>query len=252
MIIMTMRYTYHGRLAVWLLSMSLLLLGCEPKKDGTVPRVVNNNNNMVVATNNTRYLLAMGDSYTIGTGVSVQETFAYQLVQRWRDAQLTVAVPTIIARNGFTTQQLIQEYQQTILRPPYDAVTLLIGVNNQYQGRDTNEYKIQFQWLLQRAIEQAGNRPERVVVLSIPDYSVTPYVPQSDKPRVAAEIDRWNTMIQTLTIARNARFLNITTYSRTAAFDRRLLASDSLHFSGRAYSVWTDSLNRILFPLIKF
>lgn len=228
----------------------LAIVGCERSTSTprpTTPVVTT----PVVTDNNTRYLLALGDSYTIGTGVAITETFSYQLAQRWRDQGMTVAVPMILARNGYTTQQLIDAWTQTVFRPPYDAVTVLIGVNNQYQGRDTQEYRIQLQWILQRAIEQSGNRPERVVVMSIPDYSVTPFVSLSDKPRVAQEINRWNALKRTVAAERGLRFLDITTYSRTAASDRSLLAFDSLHFSAKAYAVWADSLNRILLPIVK-
>src|SRR5580658_7397742 len=139
--------------------------------------------------------LALGDSYTIGEGVPLYESFPCQTVQLLRTSGESFAAPEIVARTGWTTDELIGAIAGTQLLPHYDFVSLLIGVNNEYRGRDLAEYEIQFELLLQQAIGLAGASPDYVFVLSIPDWSVTPfarsYLPDAagrDKARIGREI----------------------------------------------------------------
>src|SRR5580700_4156399 len=137
--------------------------------------------------------LALGDSYTIGESVRPDETYPAQTVSLLNARGIPVAVPEIIATTGWTTADLQEAVRQHhFAHPSYDIVTLLIGVNNQFQGKSEIMYKEQFTDLLLTAIRYAGNNPSRVTVLSIPDYSVTPFAQNSDTERIARQINSFN------------------------------------------------------------
>ena len=129
----------------------------------------------------------------------------------------------------------------------YDAVTLLIGVNDQYQGLDTAGYRIRFTQLLNKSIELAGGSVSKVFVLSIPDYSATPFVSSSNKEKVSREIDEFNAINKQITIGKGVAYINITPLTREAANDASLLAFDGLHYSGKAHQKWAALLE----PLMK-
>jgi len=186
--------------------------------------------------------LALGDSYTIGTSVSEPESFPVQLTHKLNADQLRVELTNIIAVNGWTTADLLKAISERPTLDPSDLVTLLIGVNNQYQGRSLEEYRREFTTLIEHAIRLAGNRPQRVFVLSIPDYSVTPFASDRNPARIAADIDLFNEVNRAITNAAKACYLDITPESRKAAKDPSLIASDGLHFSGREYAVWATML----------
>jgi lysophospholipase L1-like esterase len=126
-------------------------------------------------------------------------------------------------------------------------VTLLIGVNDQYQGLDTAGYRERFTQLLERAVGLAGNRPSRVFVLSIPDYSATPFVAEQDKSRVRAEVEAFNAINKEVTLGRDIAYIDITQLTRQAATDALLLAGDGLHYSAKAHQQWAA----LLAPLIE-
>ncbi|HNO95606.1 MAG TPA: GDSL-type esterase/lipase family protein, partial [Anaerolineales bacterium] len=137
-----------------------------------------------------RYL-ALGDSYTIGESVEEAERFPNQLASLLANEGVTVDVK-IIARTGWTTDELWRGIQAEVVEPPYDMVSLLIGVNNQYRGRGLEEYREGFIFLLNKAIEYAGGDVKRVVVFSIPDWGVTPFAYGRDTTQIANEIDAFN------------------------------------------------------------
>lgn len=187
------------------------------------------------------YFLALGDSYTIGESVSEAERWPMQLVDLLNDHGFNFAPPTIIATTGWTTGQLMSNlarYNQ--LRNRYDLVSLLIGVNNQYQGRGQEEYREQFDFLLKRAIELTGNDPGRVLVLSIPDWGVTPFASGRDNHQIAAEIDSFNAINQEITATYGATYLDITPISRQVTADPTLIANDGLHPSAKMYAAWAN------------
>lgn len=186
--------------------------------------------------------LALGDSYTIGEAVPESERWPVQLARLMRARGVAVAEPTIIARTGWTTDELAAQLDAVRLRVPFSLVSLLIGVNNQYRGRDAGEYRLQFRDLLQRAIGFAGGDAGRVVVVSIPDWGVTPFAEGRDRARIASEIDRFNAINREETLALGARYVDITPGSRNAATDRSLLASDGLHPSGTMYAAWAEAV----------
>ncbi len=184
--------------------------------------------------------LALGDSYTIGQSVSEAERFPNQAVQLLRGQGIKINEPKIIATTGWTTKNLIDAINNASLQTNYDVVSLLIGVNNQFQGRSVNEYKSEFTFLLNRAIQYAGNKPTHVFVLSIPDYSVTPFAQGSDRARIAAEIDQFNAANKAISLQLGVNYLDITPISREP--DPALVANDGLHPSGKQYKRWADLL----------
>lgn len=190
--------------------------------------------------------LALGDSYTIGQNVEENQRFPVQLVEKLNEAGLNVAKPTIVARTGWTTANLTQGIEDANLTGTYDLVTLLIGVNNQYQGRDTAEYRKQFRELLNKSVGFANDIEKRVIVISIPDYGATPFG-ISDAKRIGAEIDIFNKINKEETDLKKANYVYITSISRVAKDDRSLIASDGLHPSGKMYSLWVDAI----FPVVK-
>ena len=185
--------------------------------------------------------LALGDSYTIGTSVEEGERWPVQLVERLRADSIQVEL-TIIAHDGWTTDELWQGIREQNPQPPFDMVSLLIGVNNQYRGYEIEQYRKQFAMLLAEAIEYAGGDASRVFVVSIPDWGVTPYASEHDRDReqVAYEIDAFNAVNREETLRAGARYVDITPASRLAANDVSLLAADGLHPSGKMYAMWND------------
>lgn len=191
------------------------------------------------ATSPSRYL-ALGDSYTIGESVREQERFPVQLTQRLRARGFNLAEADIIARTGWTTDELKREIMRRAPKGTYDLVTLLIGVNNQFRGRSAEEYRGEFVQLLEQAIGFANQRARRVIVLSIPDWSMTPF--GRGRNNVSNEIDAFNAINQKETAARGAFHVDITPISRQAPQDRSLIADDGLHPSGKMYARWVDLL----------
>jgi len=183
--------------------------------------------------------LALGDSYTIGEKVAATDRFPIQLAR-----ELGIGEPRIIARTGWTTDELNAAIDKAIdkaidaadLKGPFDLVTLLIGVNNQYRGRDAEEYRAQFVGLLGRAIGFGGGDAKRVIVVSIPDWGVTPFAEGRDRAKIAREIDRYNAINREETVRAGARYVDITPISRGT--DPALFASDGLHPSGAQYAEW--------------
>ena len=188
--------------------------------------------------------LALGDSYTIGEAVTAYGAFPYQLAVALQNDSTTVQTPKIIARTGWTTEELINAIKIETLNPPYDFVTLLIGVNNEYRGDDINTYRTEFKQLLQTAISKAGNKPNHVFVLSIPDWGVTPFAKKATKSpaKIAQEIDDYNAINKQETLNANANYLDITPISREAISNPGLLAEDGLHPSVAMYSRWIEKL----------
>lgn len=186
-----------------------------------------------------RYL-ALGDSYTIGEGVSPAERWPVQLAALLRRQGITVGEPEIIARTGWTVAELSAGMDAAAPQGPYDLVTLLIGVNDQYRGADPEAYRPAFARMLARATALAGGDTRRVVVLSIPDWGVTPFARQSgrDPARIAAEIDRFNIVNRQEAEKAGIRFVDITPLSRRAGEEAGLLAPDGLHYSGAMYGEW--------------
>ena len=191
----------------------------------------------------TRTFLALGDSYTIGEGVPEAERWPVQLAGQLRKEGITIEEPQIVARTGWTTDELSAAMDEAELHPPFDLVTLLIGVNNQYRGRPLDEYRLQFRALLERAIALADHDAQRVIAVSIPDWGVTPFARGEGRnaQQIAADIDALNAAARTEAHARHARCVDITGISR-APDVRGLLTADGLHPSGAQYSRWVEAI----------
>jgi lysophospholipase L1-like esterase len=186
--------------------------------------------------------LALGDSYTIGELLPLPQSFPYLTVQLLRKEKVHIAPPEIIARTGWTTDELAAAIQEHVFLKHYDFVSLLIGVNNQYRGRTLEEYTFECGNLVARAVELAHGKPEHVFILSIPDYGVTPYAQKLDPTKIAQEIDQYNGVARALAAQYKAHFIDITPGTRAAYNDGSLLASDSLHPSAKAYEQWAKEL----------
>lgn len=184
-----------------------------------------------------RRFLALGDSYTIGEGVAPAERWPAQLVASLTASGIEIEEPEIIARTGWTTDELQSAIKAAAPTGPYELVSLLIGVNNQFRGRLLGEYRAQFVKLLESAIRLAG-KPKRVLVLSIPDWSVTPFAEGRDRAAIAAQIDRFNDVNRKETAERWAGYVDVTPASRKFGHLPEFLGADGLHPSGRMYAEW--------------
>ncbi|MEJ5221912.1 MAG: GDSL-type esterase/lipase family protein [Tepidiforma sp.] len=187
--------------------------------------------------------LHLGDSYTIGEGVAPQERWPAQLAARLRAEGLDLEPPHIIATTGWTAAELTAAIDADPPAGPYDLVTLLVGVNDQYRGLPADaDYRGRVDGLLRRAFGFAGGAARRVVVLSIPDWGVTPFAAGRDRAAIAAAIDAFNAVNRAAAEAARAGWLDVTAVSREAAADPALLAADGLHPSAAMYARWVDLL----------
>lgn len=183
--------------------------------------------------------LALGDSYTIGESVAPADRWPVQLAAMLCERGIDIGEPEIIATTGWTTDELAAAIAERRPRGPFELVSLLIGVNNQYRGRPLEEYREQFRGLLDQAITFAGS-PGRALVLSIPDWGVTPFADGRDRAQIAREIDAFNAVNREEAVRAGARYVDLTPVSKAAATDRRMVAEDGLHPSGRMYRAWAE------------
>ena len=182
--------------------------------------------------------LALGDSYTIGESVPVADQWGMQLADLLRKEGVNINNPVTIARTGWTTSELANAIAAANLKPTYDLVSLLIGVNNQYRGQSIGAYRTEFTELLQTSIRLAKGDPENVLVLSIPDWGATPFGQGRNRQQITAEIDAFNAVAKEVTESAGATFINITPLTREAASDLSYIASDGLHYSGKMHREW--------------
>lgn len=182
--------------------------------------------------------LALGDSYMIGQGVAEELRWPMQLAGRLREQGIPVADPQIIAQSGWTTTDLAKGINAAHPIGPFSLVALLIGTNNQFRGLNPANYRSEFRALLQRAIALTDGNAKRVIVLSMPDWSVTPFGIAFDATLVGRLIDRFNVANREETRQLGARYVDITPHSRLAAKDLAMLAGDGLHPSGTMYAEW--------------
>ncbi len=182
--------------------------------------------------------LALGDSYTIGEGVAEPERWPVRLAAMLAERGIRLDPPEIIARTGWTTDELDAAIDAAAPVGPYSLVSLLVGVNNQYRGRSAEEYREQFRFLLGRASGFAGNEAGPVLVLSIPDWGVTPSAAGRDRDAIAREIDAFNAIAHEEAKLAGARWVDLTPASRTAGARPGMLVADGLHPSAAAYEEW--------------
>ncbi|MCF8450538.1 MAG: SGNH/GDSL hydrolase family protein [Taibaiella sp.] len=186
--------------------------------------------------------LALGDSYTIGEQVPPEDSFPFQTVHLLRGMKMEVADPVVIAVTGWTTDELAASIREHNINETFSIVSLLIGVNNQYRRRSIENYREEFQQLLNQSISFAGGVPQRVFVLSIPDWGVTPFAKDRDRMQIAREIDAYNAACKEIALAANCHYLEITESTRTHGNDAAFLVADELHPSGKEYGIWARKL----------
>lgn len=193
--------------------------------------------------NGDKRYLALGDSYTIGQGVPPTDRYPVQ-TKNWLHANGLTKMkdPEIIATTGWTTINLQSAIETQKPAGPFDVVSILIGVNDQYQRMDAAGYTTRFTELLKKCISLADNKPSHVFVLSIPDYSVTPFGENMDPERVSKEIDNFNAINKQVALSYNVQYLDITPSSRQAANDPGLVCGDGLHPSEIEYKKWAERL----------
>ncbi len=192
-----------------------------------------------------RYL-ALGDSYTIGENVKPRQSIPYQLSSKLRKNGYNMKDPVIIAKTGWTTGNLLSGIESYSPKLKFDVETLLIGVNNQFQGRSIEQYRSEFKIILNKAIKFADNSNKNVIVFSIPDWGVTPFADRLDRKMVSQEIDKFNEVNQQESKKAGVHYIDVTGISRKAAIDPTLLAADGLHPSGKMYKKWVD----IAYPIV--
>ena len=195
--------------------------------------------------------LALGDSYTIGEQVAQKDNFPFQTASLLRQKQPDVADPVIIATTGWTTDELAASIREHNISETFSFVTLLIGVNNQYRGRSVENYREEYLQLLNQAIAFAGGRPDRVFVLSIPDWGATPFAEGRDRHQIAIAIDAYNAACKEITLAHKCHYLDITGSTRENGSKAEYLAEDGLHPSGKEYGIWAHDLADMVLGVIK-
>lgn len=186
--------------------------------------------------------LALGDSYTIGEGVAEDERWPMQLVESLRERGYKVAPPKIIAQTGWTTKDLFDAVENELhYTRKFDLVSILIGVNNQFRGKSKREYEEELNEIFRVALNYSKRRERGVFALSIPDYSVTPYVTENAE-EIREEIDEFNDIFRRVAAEHEVDFYNITPISREAARDPDLIVQDGLHPSGTMYRFWVQEI----------
>jgi len=228
--------------------------GCAKKSETAIVNTMKTTNPVVI---DSLTYLALGDSYTIGQSVTQQQSFPYQLTNALNDDFISnkspfyVQNPTNIATTGWTTDDLIDGIANSgIANKKFSFVTLLIGVNDQYEELSLSNYEVKFVQVLNTAINFANGDTSRVFVLSIPDYGVTPFGDGRDST-IGPQIDQFNAVNLAISAKAGVNYLNITAISRLAATNQSLIASDGLHPSAAMYALWVQQLEPMVASEIK-
>jgi len=187
--------------------------------------------------------LALGDSYTIGEAVPLHESYPYQLVQLLRKKGQHLHAAEVIARTGWTTTELGEHLIHTQLEEKYDWVSLLIGVNNHYRGMSVKEFSEDLHFLVNKSIHLCRQEQKGVWLLSIPDWTVTPFAAQPDQ-RERFALSEFNQVVKNTASLMGVNYLDITPSTLQAVKDPEGLCSDGLHYSGKTYSVWAGLMEK--------
>lgn len=229
---------------IYFIPIFLIMLSCG--KEDSEEMIGKNDEDIIMQNPTKKSYLALGDSYTIGESIPELERWPVVLKQRLDSSDSPLETPKIIAKTGWTTGELDNAIDKENISETYDLVSLLIGVNNQYRGEakgfTTESYRTEFADLLNRAIGFAGNEPSKVFVVSIPDYSTTPFAINSDTAKIRMELEEYNAIAKEISKHNSVRFFNITPISQEAKTDNSLVASDKLHPSGKMYQRWVDEI----------
>ncbi|MBD0403315.1 SGNH/GDSL hydrolase family protein [Flammeovirga sp. EKP202] len=227
----------------FLLLLSFILFSCQ-EDDNTIfvpqtPPVVTVDSSSLQVPQKVLHMLALGDSYTIGASVPEEDRWNAQLKKELENRGYQLNAIKYVAQTGWTTSNLINAYQNASLRSQYDIVTLLIGVNNQFQGVDINVFREEYKSLLEAAIVRARNEPKNVIVLSIPDYGYNYSPPPAS---ISQQINEYNRIKEEITKDKGVVFHNITSFSRLVPSRPELAAPDGLHPSGEQYKLWVNEI----------
>jgi len=225
-----------------LLASSFLFLNCSVQKETTKKEA---------STSDYKYL-ALGDSYTIGESVCETCRFPEQLKENLNQSLNKQGDLKIIAKTGWTTTDLLNAIAQQKPASDYDLVTLLIGVNNQYQGMPFSTYEKEFPELLDKAIQFAGGNKDNVIVVSIPDYAFTPFgQTKSDPSKISEELQQYDAYAKKIATSKGVSFENVTPITRNGLKNKKLVASDGLHPSKEAYSQFVKLLSAKAVKILK-
>lgn len=227
-----------------IIALLILLSSCSSSSDALPQEEIANPNN----SDNLGYL-ALGDSYTIGEGVEESMRWPVLLTAELRSKGFAVNDPKIIAKTGWTTQNLLNAMEANLGNEKYDLVSVLIGVNNQYQNRSIEEFESDLKTIFTDAINLSKNAEKGVFIVSIPDYGATPFG-ASNADEIGKEIAEYNDVLQRTATQFNLDFYDITPISKRAKSDPALVAGDGLHPSGKMYLLWVESfLDKVLLKL---
>lgn len=197
-----------------------------------------------------RYL-ALGDSYTIGESVAESERWPVYLAARLASEGISIESPKIIAKTGWRTDQLKDAIEaDSEVNTDWDLISLLIGVNNQYQGKTVESYEIEFENLVEMALKLAGGNAEKVFIVSIPDYGKTPFG-AAKATQIAKELKAYNKVNKAIAKKYDIQYFNITPISEKAKNDLELVAEDKLHPSGKMYKEWVDMMFIKVLKMVK-
>lgn len=196
-------------------------------------------------------MLCLGDSYTLGEGVPLHESFPYQTTQLLRKQGYHFAAPEIVAKTGWASFELLAHLQTIQLFSTYNFVTLLIGVNNQYRGLLVKEFEKDFSQLLSIALTKTNNQPKNVIVLSIPDWGVTPFAANANAEKITNEINTFNGACELIAQKQQTHFIEITTSTRNAKNDVTLLTQDGLHYSQKEMAKWSSLVANYIYTQLR-
>jgi lysophospholipase L1-like esterase len=186
--------------------------------------------------------LALGDSYTVGEAVPLENSWPHKLVYQLQSDGFDVQEPKIIAITGWRTDELIAAVkdQKKDLDKHYDIVSLLIGVNNQYQKKNISKYKREFKKLIKIGLSKSKYGAEGVFIVSIPDYGVSDFAKEEKLEHVAKEVAKYNKVAAKIAMKYGITFYDITPVSKTTEGDQSMFAEDKLHPSAKQYQLWLD------------
>ena len=232
----------------------ILFIGCNTSSNlddeispiyGTESNIIENQDlNSIISNESPLSLLALGDSYTIGEGVNEEERWPNQFVQVAYENGIDFLTPRIIAMTGWKTYDLINEIESSNFEKKYDYVSLLIGVNNQFNSRSINEFEDDLDKLLIK-INNLKKKAGSVLIVSIPDWGSSPYGENMDRNQISTEINTFNNSLKSFANINGLNYVDVTEISRRAINEPNLIAIDNLHPSGIMYLEWAKKIFQV-------
>ena len=229
----------------------ILFIGCNTSSNlddeispiyGTESNIIENQDlNSIISNESPLSLLALGDSYTIGEGVNEEERWPNQFVQVAYENGIDFLTPRIIAMTGWKTYDLINGIESSNFEKKYDYVSLLIGVNNQFNSRSINEFEDDLDKLLIK-INNLKKKDGSVLIVSIPDWGSSPYGENMDRNQISTEINTFNNSLKSFANINGLKYVDVTEISRRVINEPNLITSDNLHPSGLMYLEWAKKI----------